>query len=575
MTGSYFSIDDISRILADFELSDELLGEFLELRFHGQHFDAIKMVNKMPLSEGQKCLLRARLNSELLRFGKARAQLKQARKHGIDENLIRKEYFFAEFQPGSAEDMLSLWMSHATIDDEETKQTAIQEIVHGLASRLRKKTALNFLKCLRESGFHIVPGSLERELHKTTKSDFYYNYYGYWIMGFQILLTGSLLLLCIYHGFYSYQEYYKVLLTAFASASITDHQAFSVAFGKIAKVLLIFVALLPAIIINFKMFNSRLKSDSSCYVEVYERFLRVRDFTFVYHLEIDNEKHPLFLYTDDNNFNYLHLIRHFPLVPNLTYCYAFDLLRGTYINSPLYGFSDGKEFREEHLKDPGLRVVPMNMLGVRFTQLFSGLDRMRNGLRQLLFVSSIALISLFSHNIFFGKNGWTLFQGCLGMLLVLWAIQPRLAGWFRYFLEYSRLAKPLRIPILNKAIMLLAVWMFYKHYQPYEIPGLFLTLLCAAAFYFIFVSNRYDSRSKQLIAMIEASKNAPEEYPALKRVFLGNDKKGNSFDLYYTEETFALPVYFLGHRLLWRVFDSQSRVALTNQTLQVGRVSRT
>lgn len=88
--------------------------------------------------------------------------------------------------------MLNLWMSHATTADEETEQVATLEIVHGLASRLRKKTALNFLKCLRESGFHIDTSPLERELHKTTKSDFYYNYYGYWIMGFQILLTGSL-----------------------------------------------------------------------------------------------------------------------------------------------------------------------------------------------------------------------------------------------------------------------------------------------------------------------------------------------------------------------------------------------
>ena len=76
MTGSYFSIDYIMQVLADFELPDELHREFLELRFHGQHFDAIKMINQLPLSLGQKYLLKARLNSELLRFGNARGLLK-------------------------------------------------------------------------------------------------------------------------------------------------------------------------------------------------------------------------------------------------------------------------------------------------------------------------------------------------------------------------------------------------------------------------------------------------------------------------------------------------------------------
>lgn len=569
MNGPTFSTDDISLLLANFELPEELYHELVELRFHGQHFDAITMVNQLPLSLGQKCLLKARLNSELLRFGKARGLLKQARKHKVDESLIRKEYFFADFQPKAAVDMVNLWMSHSPAQDQESIQNAIQEIAHGLASRLRKKSALEFLRTLRSAGYEIPVTALEQELREKTKSDLYYNYYGYWIMGFQILLTGSLLLLCIYHGLNSYHEYYKILLTAFASASIADHQEFSIAFGKIFKVFLIFVALLPALIINLKMISARMKKDSFCHVEVYERFLRVRDFNFVYHLEIDNEKHPLFLYMDDNDFNYLHLIRHFPLVPNLTYCYAFDLLRGTYINSPLYGFSDGRDFKEQHLKNPDLRVVSMNMIAVRFTQLFSSLDRMSTKIRQLVFVIFIASLSLLSHNLFFSQSGRLLFQYLLFALFALWLIQPQLAGWFRYFLERSRMASPLRVPVLNKAIMLLAVWMFYKHYQPYELSGLFLTIFCSGAFYFLFVSNRYDSKAKQLIAMIEASKGSPEEYPDLKCVSLGKDKSGNSCSLFFSKESFALPVYFLGHRLMWKVFDSSSELGLKDSTLKV------
>jgi len=100
-------------------LPDELHREFLELRFHGQHFDAIKFISKLPLSKGQQCLLRARLNSELLCFGKAKGELKQARKHKVDESLIWKEYFFADFQPKAAVDMVNLKVLHRVSSSEE------------------------------------------------------------------------------------------------------------------------------------------------------------------------------------------------------------------------------------------------------------------------------------------------------------------------------------------------------------------------------------------------------------------------------------------------------------------------
>ncbi len=415
--------------------------------------------------------------------------------------------------------------------------------------------------------------------------DSYYRYYGYVIMGLQVLTTAIVL-------------FVGILLLGTALDS----------WPQLFSSLFTLLALGPVFWINLRMIGEKWKRSERCSTEVFEEFLKVRHYGDVFHLSrASQETH---LYQDDNDYSYISWIRHLPFVPNYTYIRSRDLATDEFLTVPLHGVADGTRFGMGIYKS---MPQPLNMLGVRLGQWESFFSENHGILRkagEILFV--LGLFLLYSIYLFPEVSKWlyslVVFQSPGNHLTYLEPVREWVfLGSTNYYtipeasipLALFALTLPLlfprqvsrflgvgfslrvicqifKLPIVRPGILLLAFLCFYQHYSPYStwyIPSLCLSFL----FYFAFVRTRYKEEEKEVVSRVSSLFKDRNQEGWLLRLFhlrrvdiMGIDRSYCTpvQTLFLSERFIVAPLTYMGLTLRFLVANKRTGIPLKVQKSQ-------
>jgi len=478
---------------------------------------------------------------------------KRMRSGQSSDELILEKLLAQGLQEGRFENIYHRFGFHEQDREEET----ILKIANLLRERYRlRQAALLLHKHLYDYSNNPLYKSTFDEVNQNLYLDFYYRYYGYFIMFLQVLTTGIVLFFALYYF---------------------EHSLFS-GFSFISCLFTIF-ALSPVFYVNCRMIHDRFFKKENCFTEVYNEFIKVSHHGDLYFLRKDPE--TLRLYKDDNDYSYISWIRHLPFVPNFTYIRAWNCQSNTFSTLPLYGVADGEIFESIYFEK---EVRGLNMIGVRLGQIEDFFDENSLFLRILAappFGIGLALLvcSLFDPklmNQFYLNAVQNLQAGTFTFLeptreLVFFTSlnfyivsEPvlylciALAGFTAFFsrtiarvilrssFSFPVFGQLLELRIVRSGILLLAALAFVQHYYHYPawlIPVLCLTLL----FYQVFVRTRFKAEQKQVVAgACSVFKNPDKEqlyldHFGLKKITL----EPNSYSAYG-----PLPTFFVHEKFL-------------------------
>ncbi|MCJ8347258.1 hypothetical protein MJH12_17085, partial [bacterium] len=184
--------------------------------------------------------------------------------------------------------------------DPDKAEESIEKVVLLLVDRWHLKEALILLQNYLEiKPNHQVALALYEKYKSFYKNDYYYRYYGYFIMVLQAFTTGVVLSVSIY----------------FVEQAVDSIVSF-------LYYILALWALIPVFYINVRMIMDRFKKLDHCYTEIYEEGILISHHGKYYFL---SKTQDIYLYQDDNDYSFISLIRHLPFVPNFTYIRAYDL----------------------------------------------------------------------------------------------------------------------------------------------------------------------------------------------------------------------------------------------------------
>jgi len=93
--------------------------------------------------------------------------------------------------------------------------------------------------------------------------------------------------------------------------------------------------------------------------------------------------------------------------------------------------------------------------------------------------------------------------------------------------------------------------------------------LCTVLFYVVFVSTRFQSNQKQLVAEIAASKEAENKSYGLKKLEFGKTMSGKDFFFYLNPDSLAFPVRYFGFLWFYEVIPKSSTEVTQKQFLDV------
>jgi hypothetical protein len=562
----------------------------MRLREAGRHTEAIALLQKekQSLAPEVRLFLLFRLNAELGYKKKAAEFLAQAKEKGLPEIYCREEDFFQSLASDnfSGAEQLYAQIREITYCGEglpESEYSLAVQIAGGLILRRNNEFCVEWLEYQR--GLEECPEGVEplfKKLVSSTFKDVYYSYYGWPILLFQIFAALLVLSIAAYHVQYLGEPCLALIRNMVSGVS--DWSGFFLNLQKVLPPVFLFIALSPVLFINSLMLFFRFRGRLNCYTEVHENYIKVCDFGFIYHLAIRERDRHIYLYEDDNDYTYISLIRLLPFVPNLTYIYAWDYLRGFYCLVPLYGVADGSLFRRNYLHRTLCRVHSFNMFGVRLAQLATFLCKVSHS-----YLGAVPI--LLGGGVFlFGNIYYMMEANALMYFTVFFSLLLAVLLFFQFtrfcllLLNMPVIGRLLRINIVRSGVMFLAVWYFSNHYQVYGFSGIIPVLLCSYGFYLLFVLTKYDHSEKQIVAEASAfgGSGAKEGLKYLHHnlhVLSLRDpdsRFSRAVTIFYNDHYIAIPVNFCGMTIYYDVTDRNSCRELKLQagergcTLEIG-----
>jgi tetratricopeptide (TPR) repeat protein len=539
--------------------SQSFFERILSMRSLGQHNKAIVLLSKNQggFPEPQRLYLIGRLYFELHQERKALSFFKRSEQAGMNASFLEQERSYIDFRSK----MASILDSFIDVKNDE-----FMSHVGALIHRGKKTIAIDFLVELQKR--FPESDSIARVLDKLRPmvfTDIYYRYYGYGLLFIQMFLSALILVISLYHVQYLGEPVSQ--LAKCIVAGVFDTQVILASLQKILPPIFLVVALTPVIFINSMMLFFRISGRTGCYTEVYENYVKVCDFGMVYHLQISDRDQKVFVYADDNDYTYISLIRFLPFVPNLTYMYAFDFVRGFYCLVPLYGVADGGLFKKNYLHKYHKHVFTFNMLGVRGAQLATLMNKFN---KTVLGVLPLVIgASLF----FWAYSRFSLQARIETYFVVFAAFCGSVFTWFTYSFIYLKavnlkaVRNILSLHVIKSGIVFLAFWYFVQRYKGFGVLGSMPIFLWTYLFYLIFVLTKYDSYQKQIVAEISAfgselKKNLGKLSlrHGLNALLIGRERAilpANKI-LYYNYFYLAVPVRFFGLTLYYEVIERTS-----------------
>lgn len=550
-----------------FDAESEDFLDLLKLRNSGFYKQALKKLKSInDPGNGWIQLLQYRLYLEHNKDSIAKRLLQSLIKSDFDDpELLALESACLRFNPRRPEKSIEPFLKALRFEDENDQTRT--DLILAISNELEKRRRLFFASELLVYGLSQTEDPRLRarmvELSESVQVDLYYSYYGTSVILGQILLSGTLLCIALYYLCFQYHDYYQVIMAVIASAELLPTHPWKESFTKVIQMLVIFVALLPLLIINIKMLLGKYIHGAYCYTEKYEEFTKTSEFGRICCFRTNDPSREVCLYLDDNDFNYSDFIRHFPLVPNFTYLYAYETLRDAYQIAPLFGHADGKSFAKD-LREKGIRVIPLNMIGVRLAQLGSVIQSLPVPVKLLAFSSLMMLWSFFVAHLSLADQSDLYLYLAPMTILGLWILEPFLS---RILLGILR-SKPgflLRIPVLKLGLTLLAASLFYNHYQDYDLSGVWPSLSLAIAFFIFFVSTRYKTWQKQIVAEISNYQAGTQNEVEMMKIPV----KGKDLEIFVSSNAIAIPVHYYFIPWYFEVIDRSCPVeihAVSNAT---------
>ncbi|PCJ20011.1 MAG: hypothetical protein COB02_05270 [Candidatus Cloacimonadota bacterium] len=428
----------------------------------------------------------------------------------LDEIVIQEKVLLRLIQS----DMQIEKIVNFSFYDKENPQECLEKITLLLIERLHLKEALHLLQNYILLNFETkIANSLYQKYKSNLKNDYYYKYYGYFIMLLQVFTTGLVLSVSIYfveQAFHSIPAFIYYILTLWA--------------------------LIPVFYINVIMIKDRLIKSDKCYTEIHDKGILISHHGELHFLSKDKN---IYLYQDDNDYSFIALIRHLPFVPNFTYIRAYDYFLDEMMTLPLYGVSDGRLFKEKFIKKDSIK--DLNMIGVRVGQLQNFLG---DWSRLFKFVgaslSSVSFVCLYlsvlspqimqklygyivlssesnffsylksqSSVLFYSQFNSYQFQEQLfycGIFLfgiILYNSKKIANNFVNDIFEIPLVNSFLQFSIVRGGIVFIASLFLFNHYGEYY-KGYIPVILGTAWFYLVFVKTKYEKEVKELVAVLSS-----------------------------------------------------------------------
>ena len=538
----------------------------LESRASGAHLTALKMLQdySLPIDYHYRYLLQARILYELDRISEAGESLQRAKTAGLECHLFNYEFFFMQSAKMQPENMLQGWLElHGFVNPlPEIKQEGLRELGLNLEGRFSRLLALNQLEVMADDNQSFF---LLDQFRDQTFEDIYFRYYGRGIMLIQLIASMFVVVICLYNFGYVGPALRGIFLEV--ASGVPNFDIFIGHLGIVLSYSFLFVALLPVAYINGAMLFASYQGKVLSYTENYPGFIKICNFGRVFHLRKRVRDKPLFIYQDDNDYTYISLVRHLPFVPNFTYIYGFDELRGFHALLPLFGVADGYLFKKKHLSGLEDQVFPINMAGVRIAQ-------------------SATIISFLRTSIYFSIP---ILMICIGLesLYMVYATEASLKSYIITFLVLiisvfmlyfapgivlkllrSRfLSLPFTINIIKPGLLFLTGFYLLLHYSVYSYSGVIPAACGLAGFYLLFIRTKYSSEKKQIVAYVSSLDKLSSTKDCviklsygLSALLLGKEKTkfGNSISLFFNRDFIVLPGRFMGMTLYYEVINLTS-----------------
>jgi|GEM_PF-715947 len=564
-------------------LSENSITRLEELRSQGSHAQCLAELGKWKLPAQLQAFVMGRLEAELGNRKRAARLFHKAILNPDLTDYCTRELFYLNFKTDRPREMIKTFYSlfaHVFAQDSYVNSSAsfeeldvhvlsdlTHQIMSGLEDRHLLKEKLEFLYSLRDEESLWSHGlMLEYEdLNERVHQDLYYSYYGFVTMLFQFALATSLVLITLLYTYQYYGAYFFEVSLVLANAQIHNVEGFQESVQRLTKVALIIVALAPLIFLNFKMIMAKISGNLDCYCEDHGDYLKIVHFSKVFQFPLGETDKNTYLYTDDSDFNYIGLIRHFPLVPNLTYIYAYDMVRGAYFNVPLYGVADARIYIDSVLSKRGMKVYPLNMVGVRLTQLFSVMNLIPSLARWVLLLCSYLIYAQFDGLYFLASNSQKFVYVLHGLCFTTLFFYKEIQQLGRWLLRSRYLGFPLRIPVLRYGLTLLAIWIFFQHYRLYTQYFWFAALLSSLMFYLVFVSTRREGITKQLAAEIGSMEQTGRNLVGIKSVALGHLREGLPLKSYLYKGYLCIRSRLLGMDVYLETLSNKEKIRLSSK----------
>ena len=544
----------------------KVVQKILELRNSGAHLEAQKALQdySIPIEYEQRYLLLARIYAELDRVEEAQENLEKARKSGLDAGLYQYEKFFIESRFSEPSEALGRWLDLNSCKDQgtEQKQEGLRELCRSWEGRYQRVLSTHYLEICAEDqeSFRLLDHFREEVFE-----DIYFRYYGRAIMLIQLLASLLVLSICFYNIGYIGPAVNGILVGIVSG--IPDPQTFLGHLGVVFPFSFLVIALFPVAYINGLMLYASFQNHVLSYTENYSSFIKVCNFGRVHHLSKDDHSKPLFLYQDDNDYTYISLVRHLPFVPNFTYIYGFDKLRGFHCLLPLYGVADGFLFAKKHLTGAAGYSFPINMLGVRLAQAATAVSFISSSILFSIPLILLAVGFFATYISYAAEASVESYAVSFSVFLVSIALFYSTPWATMKFLTTKFINLPLTVNIIKPGLLFLAGAYLFGHYSVYSYTGILPATCMLVIFYLLFVKTKYPPEKKQVVAQVSSldhlsGTNEPlTELPGgLKALYLGreNSRYRNRIHLFFNKEFVVLTRKLMGLTLYYDVINFTS-----------------
>ena len=545
------------------------------LKSLGKHGEALEELldYSNPLGYGIRHLLLSRIYYEIHDLSNAKKCLEKAEKSGISESILLQESYFHQYEKRSLDENIRVWRelfkSQNYVSGTKSQSSALETLKCLMLARNKNILAVELMEYLlinAEAANNSVSRAYRKDLHKLfveTFSDIYFKYYGIIIVSLQLIISSLVVGICLYHVDYIGPAFFEMLKEIVSGISNWDN--FLGSFKKVGYFVFLIIALLPVCYVNAVMLLAGIQGKTKSYTQLHGDFIKICDFGKVYNIAVSDPKKPIFLYQDDNDYTYVSLVRHLPLIPNFTYIYGYDHLRKIYCLLPLYGIADGYLFDKQFLRKQNAKVYPLNMLGVRLAQAATVVAKIS---RTYFIVAPLIIfmgVFLYAFTQFSDAATSTPYVISFTVFLLLFVSLVGLPKLTVKLLSTKYLNFIFSINIIKPGLLLLlAAYLSSRYYPVYDLYSLIPVSIGLYSFYLLFVRTKYPSEKKQIVAQVSAS-NAEKDYQegpvslgnGLRAIFLGVEKKAsrNALFLYYNKEYIALSRKIFGLNLYYDVVN--------------------